>query len=101
MLEINRTNSDVLESDAEGPEISSTEGQEGDGGSDGNPDGPDTGRVNGTVWLSAVEAVSDLTKYNWKQVFDMSALEFFVFLRYVNYKRVKEQRELRKLMKKH
>lgn len=45
--------------------------------------------------------MSDLTKYNWKQVFDMSALEFFVFLKYVNYKRAKEERELKKLMKKH
>lgn len=31
----------------------------------------------------------------------MSAMEFFVFLKYVNYKRAKEQRELQKMMKKH
>lgn len=43
--------------------------------------------------------MSDLTKYDWEKVFRMSALEFFVFLKYVNYKRAKEEREMRKLMK--
>lgn len=101
VLEVNKANEDVLDSDDEGPKASGTEGEEGDAGGDGDTDGADNGRVSGTVWLSAVEAVSDLTKYNWREVFQMSALEFFTFLRYVNYKRVKEQRELRKLMKKH
>ena len=101
VLEVNRENADVLEDDASLAETDSTERQEGTGGGDGDTDEVNSGRVSGTVWLSAVEAVSDLTKYNWREVFQMSALEFFTFLRYVNYKRAKEQRELRKLMKKH
>lgn len=45
--------------------------------------------------------MSDLTKYDWEKVFRMSALEFFVFLKYFNYREAKKQRELQKMMKKH
>lgn len=44
--------------------------------------------------LSLVEAVSDLTKYNWGEVFEMSIYEFFAFLSYYNYKAAIQKREL-------
>ena len=47
-----------------------------------------------------MKAVSDLTKYNWREVFQMSALEFFVFLKFHNYLVAKEEREMKKIMKK-
>ena len=47
-----------------------------------------------TTWLSFVEAVSDLTKYDWEKTFAMSIMEFFAFLSYVNYKRTIEQKKL-------
>ena len=47
-----------------------------------------------------MKAVSDLTKYDWEKVFRMSALEFFVFLKLHNYLVAKEEREMKKIMKK-
>lgn len=44
-----------------------------------------------------MEAVSDLTKYDWEKVFKMSAMEFFVFLSYENYKRRKQAAEIKKI----
>ena len=44
--------------------------------------------------------MSDLTKYDWEKVFRMSALEFFVFLKFHNYLVAKEEREMKKIMKK-
>lgn len=52
------------------------------------------------MWLDAVQAVSDLTKYNWKQVFEMSALEFFAFLSYYNYKMRKQEQEIKRMRRK-
>ena len=48
------------------------------------------------VWLSLVEAVSDLTKLNWPEIYSMCAMEFFAYVTYVNYKRRKELDEIRK-----
>ena len=100
VLEVNKANEDVLDSDDEGPKASGTEGEEGDAGGDGDTDGADNGRVSGTVWLGAVDAVSDLTKYNWREVFQMSAMEFFVFLKYHNYKMRKQELQIKKMYKK-
>lgn len=47
--------------------------------------------------MACVEAVSDLTKLTWPKVFQMSAVEFFAFLSYVNYKRRKEEQELQRI----
>ena len=49
------------------------------------------------LWLTCVQAVSDLTKYDWEKVFKMSALEFFAFLSFVNYQRRKEQLEMQRI----
>ena len=99
MLEINQTNEDVLRSNAESGKTSSTERREGDGGSNEDTVEPGDGRIRGTVWLSCVEAVSDLTKYDWEKVFRMSAMEFFVFLAYHNYKVKKQEQEIKKIRK--
>lgn len=69
----------------------------------GNDEGPgtgneaDNGQVGLHIWLSAVEAVSDLTKYDWEKTFKMSAMEFFAFLQYYNYKTRKQEAAIRKL----
>ena len=99
MLAVNKTHQGTLEPDAEGTKAESTGKSEGKDSDDGNPNGDNSGRVRATVWLSAVKAVSDLTKYNWKQVFEMSALEFFVFLEFNNYLIRKQEAEIRKLQK--
>lgn len=49
------------------------------------------------LWLTCVQAVSDLTKYDWEKVFQMSAMEFFAFLSFVNYQRRKEQLEMQRI----
>ena len=53
------------------------------------------------IWLSAVEAVSDLTKFDWEKTFRMSAMEFFAFLQYSNYKVRKQEEAIRKIRLKH
>lgn len=40
-----------------------------------------------------------MTKFNWREVFQMSAMEFFVFLNFVNYTRRKEEEEIKKLQR--
>lgn len=43
--------------------------------------------------------MSDLTKYDWEKVFRMSAMEFFTFLQYHNYKVRKQDQEIKKITK--
>lgn len=49
------------------------------------------------IWLSAVQAVSDLTKYDWEKVFRMSVMEFFSFLAFYNYQQKKREQEIKKM----
>lgn len=44
--------------------------------------------------------MSDLTKYDWEKTFRMSAVEFFAFLTYVNYKRTLENRRIEEFRRK-
>jgi len=44
--------------------------------------------------------VSDLTKYDWEKVFRMSAMEFFAFLQYSNYRVRREEARIKKLRRK-
>lgn len=81
-------------------ETDSTEKGEGDGEGDSVGDEVNGGRIGLDVWLSLVEAISDLTKYDWEKVFKMSALEFFAFLSYVKMKRLREKREIEEFRRK-
>lgn len=99
MSQINVQHDDVLKDDAKVEENRGTEGDEADDKGNRDEVGEDSGRIRGTTWLNAISAVSDLTKYNWRQVFEMSALEFFTFLSYYNYRVKKQEAEIKKLQK--
>lgn len=43
-----------------------------------------------------IEAVSEMTRYNFGQVYDMPAIEFFAYIKYINIKRQKEYMRKRK-----
>lgn len=49
------------------------------------------------VWLACAEAVAELTRFDFNQVFSMPAMEFFTYLSYINYKRRKQDAELKKI----
>lgn len=55
-------------------------------------------------WLECINAVSEITRLNWSQVFEITALEFFAYLAFYNYMKRKEQRmrdeEFRKMKSK-
>lgn len=72
--------------------------EEGQGEVESNRVGDETngGRIKLHIWLSLIEAVSDLTKYDFQKTFAMSVYEFFAFISYINYKRTKEKAEIDK-----
>ena len=44
--------------------------------------------------MEAINAVSEITRLNWSQVFDITALEFFAYLSFYNYTKRKEQQQI-------
>lgn len=72
------------------------EGKENGTGETGN--GADTANKI-YVWISLVEAVSELTKYDFEKVFNMEAIEFFSFVTYCRFKAEKEKRRIEALNK--
>ena len=66
------------------------EGGENDGGTDGE-DKEYNPTVNLRKWLECIDAVSEITRLNWSQVFDITALEFFAYIAYYNYKMRKKE----------
>jgi hypothetical protein len=86
----------VNERNSEEDETPVKEGGEG-GEDDGGTDGSNTqDNPNGELrrWLECVNAVSEITKLNWTQVFDITILEFFAYLAFYNYRKRKEQQEI-------
>ena len=50
--------------------------------------------------MALVEAVSDLTKYDFEKVFKMQAVEFFAFVAYCRWKQEREKRGMEAINKK-
>lgn len=71
------------------------EGDKTDGETD---DGPDSANKI-YVWISLVEAVSELTKYDFEKVFNMEAVEFFSFVSYCRFKADKERKRMEAINK--
>ena len=98
---VNSADQDVLQVDDAVEKTDGEEGGPGDAESPGDTDEPDTRRGNLHVWLDAVAAVSDMTKFNWNEVYRMPVIEFFAYIAYVNYRRRKEEQELAKINRKY
>ena len=71
------------------------EGDKTDGETD---DGPDSANKI-YVWISLVEVVSELTKYDFEKVFNMEAVEFFSFVSYCRFKADKERKRMEAINK--
>ena len=98
---VNSADQDVLQVDDAVEKTDGREGGPGDAESPGDTDEPDTRRGNLHVWISCVEAVSQLTRFDFERVFRMPIMEFFAYLAFVNYKRRKEEQELAKINRKY
>ena len=100
---MHKTHSAVLGLDDVGPEME----DDGKQGTEGTVQGPETGDEadkRGTpfrVWLSLIEAVSDITKYNWGEIYEMSINEFLAYVAYYQYKMKKKEQELKEFRRKH
>lgn len=53
------------------------------------------------IWVACLEAVAEMTNYNFGQLYGMPAMEFLTYLAFVNYKRKKEEQELKKINRKY
>lgn len=47
-----------------------------------------------------MEAVSNLTKFDFDKVYEMPIVDFFQYVAYINWKRKKEEKELREFQNK-
>ena len=83
-------------------------GEEGEGsGDDGEVqedregDTTETGQFNTFNWLYQINRVSDRTKLNWTQVWDLNVFEFLNYLQFDIEYRKWEERELRLWKERH
>lgn len=53
------------------------------------------------TWINLVNAVSELTRYDFDKVFGMPAMEFFTYVTYLKYKQKKEEQKLRQFRAQH
>lgn len=96
MQQVNEENSAVLrlgsKSDADNDE---GQGDEGSGEESGgrNQEGENGSKL--YLWLNLIEAVSELTRYDFGRVYEMPVMEFFMYVSYVNYKRKKEEQQIK------
>ena len=101
IYQVNLAGNDSIKSKDMVDEDNGKEEGQGDVESDRNTDEADSGRIGGHIWLACIEAVKDLTGFNFERVMNMPAIEFFTYLSYINYKKRKEEQQLIKLRAKH
>ena len=71
-------------------------GDDGEVGEDGEGGTTETGQFNTFNWLYQIKKVSDLTKYDWGEIWNMNVYEFFNYLQFDMEYRKMEERELAK-----
>ena len=54
-----------------------------------------TGTVDVYVWFNNIEAVSEVTRLNWDEIFDMKAQDYLAYLAYVKEKARREEIRIR------
>ena len=80
------------------PTPAKAEAESGEGGVDDprtvtGPDGS-TGAVRIRKWFEAVDAVSELTRLNWNQVYELPAIDFLIYIKFYNWKQKKREQQL-------
>lgn len=53
------------------------------------------------VYIGLMEAVAEVTRLNFNQLYEMPAIEFLSYVSYVDYKRRKEEQMIREFKAKH
>ena len=71
-------------------------GDDGEVREDGEGTTTETGQFNTFNWLYQIKKVSDLTKYDWGEIWNMNVYEFFNYLQFDMEYRKMEERELAK-----
>lgn len=46
-----------------------------------------------------MKAVAELTNYTFAEIYEMPALEFLTYIRYINFDRKRQEREIKKAQK--
>ena len=76
-------------------------GDDGEVGEDREGSTTETGQFNTFNWLYQINRVSDRTKLNWTQVWDLNVFEFFNYLKFDIEYRKWEESELKKWKQNH
>ena len=98
--QINQLNNDSVKVEDAAKEADGEKGGPGEDEGPGDTDGAPPGQPGGYMWLDAVRAVSEYTRYDWEKIFRMSAMEFFTFLAYVNFDKRREERRIKAIGRK-
>ena len=77
------------------------QGDDGESGEDREGDTKEAGQFNTFNWLYQINRVSDRTKLNWAQIWDLNVFEFFNYLQFDIEYRKWEERELRMWKERH
>ena len=76
-------------------------GDDGETGKDREGSTTETGQFNTFNWLYQINRVSDRTKLNWTQIWDLNVYEFFNYLQFDIEYRKWEESELKKWKQNH
>ena len=76
-------------------------GDDGEVGEDREGSTTETGQFNTFNWLYQINRVSDRTKLNWAQIWDLNVFEFFNYLQFDIEYRKWEESELKKWKQNH
>ena len=76
-------------------------GDDGEVGEDREGSTTETGQFNTFNWLYQINRVSDRTKLNWAQIWDLNVYEFFNYLQFDIEYRKWEESELKKWKQNH
>ena len=76
-------------------------GDDGEVQEDGEGSATETGQFNTFNWLYQINRVSDRTKLNWTQVWDLNVYEFLNYLQFDIEYRKWEERELKMWKERH
>ena len=90
--------SDLLQTSNEEDE---GQGDDGETGEDTERSTTETGQFNSFNWLNLINRVSDRTKLNWTQIWDLNVFEFFNYLKFDIEYRKWEESELKKWKQNH
>lgn len=82
-----------------GDNVDQEQGKETDAQGNAEPVEEPTGKRKLYIWLDCLKAVAELTNYNFSEIYEMPALEFFTYVRYVNFDRKRQEREIKKAQK--